>query len=230
LPQLKVIAKNLGLKIITIADLIAYRHHSEKLVQCEASPTIETDAGIFKVYGYRSKIDGMEHVAWVKGEISPDKPVNVRVHSECLTGDIFHSMRCDCGEQLQAAMEYIGINGGVLLYMRGHEGRGIGLVNKLKAYELQEKGMDTVEANTHLGFQPDMRSYGIGAQILADLGIRKMRLLTNNPRKLDGLAGFELEIVERVPIEIPANRVNHMYLKTKRDRMGHVLSSAELPE
>jgi 3,4-dihydroxy 2-butanone 4-phosphate synthase/GTP cyclohydrolase II len=172
----------------------------------------------------------MEHVAWVKGEISPDKPVNVRVHSECLTGDIFHSMRCDCGEQLQAAMEYIGINGGVLLYMRGHEGRGIGLVNKLKAYELQEKGMDTVEANTHLGFQPDMRSYGIGAQILADLGIRKMRLLTNNPRKLDGLAGFELEIVERVPIEIPANRVNHMYLKTKRDRMGHVLSSAELPE
>lgn len=231
LPELKVIAKNLGLKIITIEDLIAYRHRSEKLVECEAAPTIETEDGVFKVHAYRSKVDGVEHVAWVRGPIHSDEPVNVRVHSECLTGDIFHSMRCDCGQQLQAAMRYIGEHGGILLYMRGHEGRGIGLSNKLKAYELQEKGMDTVEANTHLGFQPDQRTYGIGAQILADLGVRKMRLLTNNPRKLEGLAGFGLELVERIPIEIAPNRVNQFYLKTKKEKMGHVLNQElELPE
>lgn len=231
LPELLVIAKTLGIKIITIEDLIAYRHRSEKLVECEASPTIETEDGIFKVYAYRSKVDGVEHIAWVRGPIHPDTPVNVRVHSECLTGDIFHSMRCDCGQQLNAAMKFIGDNGGVLLYMRGHEGRGIGLVNKLKAYELQEKGLDTVEANTHLGFQPDLRTYGIGAQILADLGIRKMRLLTNNPRKLEGIAGFGLEVVERIPIEMTANRVNQFYLKTKKEKMGHVLHQPlELPE
>jgi len=224
LPELKVIAKKLGLKIVTIADLIAYRHISERLVECEASPTIETDLGVFKVYAYRSKLDNVEHVAWVHGDIDPSQPINVRVHSECLTGDIFHSMRCDCGEQLQYSMRYIAEHDGVVLYMRGHEGRGIGLSNKLKAYELQEKGMDTVDANTHLGFKPDQRTYGIGAQILADLGVHKIRLLTNNPRKLEGLAGFEMEIVERIPIEVPPNRVNHFYLQTKRERMGHVLN------
>ena len=224
LPELKVIAQNLGMKIITTADLIAYRHRSEKLVERVAAPTIETDMGEFKVYAYRSKVDSIEHIAWVHGAVDPNQPVNVRVHSECLTGDVFHSLRCDCGEQLQAAMRYIGANGGVLLYMRGHEGRGIGLVNKLKAYELQEQGMDTVDANTHLGFKPDMRSYGVGAQILADLGVHKMRLLTNNPRKLEGLSGFGLEVVERVPIEIPPNRVNLFYLNTKREKMGHVLT------
>jgi len=230
LPELKVLAKKLGLKIITVADLISYRLRSERLVERVASPTIPTDDGVFKVYAYRSKMDGIDHVAWVNGEIKADVPVNVRVHSECLTGDIFHSLRCDCGEQLHAAMHYIGQNGGVLLYMRGHEGRGIGLVNKLKAYELQEQGFDTVEANTHLGFKPDQRTYGVGAQILADLGIRKMKLLTNNPRKMEGLSGFELEIVDRIPIEIPPNRVNHFYLKTKREKMGHVLSDSEKPE
>jgi len=223
LPELKVIAKKLGLKIITVADLIEYRHRSEKLVVREAAPIIPTPYGDFVAYGYRSLLDGTEHVAWVSGEINSKAPVNVRVHSECFTGDIFHSMRCDCGEQLEAAMKYIAEHGGVLLYMRGHEGRGIGLVNKLKAYELQEKGLDTVEANTHLGFKPDLRTYGIGAQILSDLGVRQMRLLTNNPRKLEGLAGFHLEIVERIPIEITPNRVNEFYLRTKREKMGHVI-------
>jgi 3,4-dihydroxy 2-butanone 4-phosphate synthase/GTP cyclohydrolase II len=231
LPELIEVSKKLGIKIITVADLIAYRHRSEKLVKREAAPTIPTGMGEFTVYGYRSLLDGTEHVAWVHGKIDSTKPINVRVHSECLTGDIFHSLRCDCGEQLQSAMQYIAEHDGVLLYMRGHEGRGIGLVNKLKAYELQERGMDTVDANTHLGFQPDMRSYGIGAQILFDLGVRKMRLLTNNPRKLEGLGGFHLEIVERIPIEVAPNRVNQFYLQTKRERMGHVLNQEmELPE
>ncbi|HSQ40721.1 MAG TPA: bifunctional 3,4-dihydroxy-2-butanone-4-phosphate synthase/GTP cyclohydrolase II [Fibrobacteraceae bacterium] len=223
MPQLQEISKKQGIKIISVADLIAYRLRLEKLVVCEAAPKIPTEAGKFQVYGYRSLLDNTEHVAWVNGNIDPEGITNVRVHSECLTGDVFHSMRCDCGEQLQAAMRYIGKHGGVLLYMRGHEGRGIGLINKLKAYELQEQGLDTVEANVHLGFKPDMRSYGIGAQILADLGVRRMRLLTNNPRKLEGLAGFNLEIVERIPIEIRPNPVNQTYMQTKRDKMGHIL-------
>jgi 3,4-dihydroxy 2-butanone 4-phosphate synthase/GTP cyclohydrolase II len=224
-PQLgRFCAKN-NLKMITISDLIEYRRQSEKLVTCRVVVDMPTDYGNFKLYSYESMINPSEHhIALVKGEITPGEPLLVRVHSECLTGDVFHSQRCDCGDQLASAMQMIEKEGkGVILYMR-QEGRGIGLVNKLLAYQLQEQGKDTVEANEILGFKPDLRDYGIGAQILKDLGISKIRLLTNNPKKIVGLKGYQLEIVERVPIEICPNKNNERYLRTKRDKMGHLFS------
>lgn len=227
LPDLEKIAKKHNLKLISIRDLIAYRLRTEKLVERVATPSVPTKYGEFKVYGYRSITDGVEHVAWVSGDLDYSKPVYVRVHSECLTGDIFGSRRCDCGEQLDAAMRFIAEHGGVFLYMRGHEGRGIGLCNKLKAYELQQQGLDTVEANLQLGFKSDIREYGIGAQILADIGVRQIRLLTNNPTKVTGIKGYGLEIVERVPIEINPTDDNRFYLETKKNKMGHVLNFSE---
>lgn len=212
-----------GLKMITVADLIRYRRRNEKLIRQAAVVQMPTVEGDFVAYGYESLLDGEQHVALVKGDIVGKEDVLVRVHSECLTGDVFHSLRCDCGDQLHAAMQKIEEEGsGVLLYM-AQEGRGIGLLNKLRAYELQEQGRDTVEANVELGFAPDMRDYGIGAQILADLGLTSIRIMTNNPRKLVGLEGYGLTISERVPLEIPPTDANARYLRTKATKMGHIL-------
>ena len=224
LPDLEVFAKEHGLKIVTIADLINFRMKTESFVRRAATATLPTAfGGDFKFIVYENDVDDMKHVALVKGDIGPDDAVLVRVHSECMTGDVFGSMRCDCGDQLHTAMEMIHEEGkGVIVYMH-QEGRGIGLVNKVKAYELQEHGRDTVEANIELGFKEDLRDYGIGAQILVDLGVRKIRLLTNNPKKVVGLEGYGMKIVERVPIEIKPNEVNLRYLRTKKEKMGHIL-------
>jgi 3,4-dihydroxy 2-butanone 4-phosphate synthase/GTP cyclohydrolase II len=222
-PDLLEMAQQHDLKMISVQDLIAYRRSKETLVEMVAEARLPSDHGDFLLRVYQNNIDGKEHVAIIKGDVSPDVPLLVRVHSECLTGDIFASRRCDCGPQLHAALDMIEQEGsGVVLYMR-QEGRGIGLVNKIKAYALQEQGLDTVEANTHLGFPPDPRDYGIGAQILHDLGVRKMRLMTNNPKKRVGLQSHGLEVVELVGLEVTPTKENLGYLETKRDKMGHVL-------
>ncbi len=224
MPDLEIFAKEHGLKIVTIADLINFRMKTESFVRRAATATLPTAfGGDFRFVVYENDVDDLKHVALVKGEIKPEDAVLVRVHSECMTGDVFGSMRCDCGDQLHTAMEMINEAGkGVIVYMH-QEGRGIGLVNKVKAYELQEHGRDTVEANIELGFKEDLRDYGIGAQILVDLGVRKIRMLTNNPKKVVGLEGYGMTIVERIPIEIKPNEVNLRYLKTKKEKMGHIL-------
>ncbi|CAN5488631.1 bifunctional 3,4-dihydroxy-2-butanone-4-phosphate synthase/GTP cyclohydrolase II [soil metagenome] len=223
LPDLMIFAKKHKLKLVTIKDLIQYRLNKENLVKKVVETDLPTKYGKFHVVMYKSCVDEKEHIALVKGKLDISKPVMVRVHSECLTGDIFGSLRCDCGDQLEKSMKKIETNGsGVILYMR-QEGRGIGLLNKLKAYNLQDKGADTVDANIALGFKADLRDYGIGAQILRDLGIKKINLLTNNPKKVIGLKGYGLEITQRTPIEIQANTVNKNYLSTKRDKMGHLI-------
>ncbi len=224
MPSLEIFSKEHDIGICTIADLIEYRMRMESFVHRSAEAVIRTAiAGEFKVVVYENDVDDLLHVALIKGEISPNRPILVRVHSECLTGDVFGSMRCDCGDQLHKAMEMMDREGsGILLYMR-QEGRGIGLVNKLKAYVLQDQGMDTVEANLELGFQADMRNYGIGAQVLVDLGVKKMRLLTNNPKKIIGLDGYGLSIIEQIPIEIEPNEFNRCYLECKKSKMGHLL-------
>lgn len=211
-----------GLKACTISQLIQYRRRSEKLVQREETIKMPTDFGEFDCHLYRISTDGTHHLALSRGPIDPEKPTLVRVHSECLTGDVFHSQRCDCGGQLAAALEHISKEGGVLLYLR-QEGRGIGLPAKIHAYKLQEQGLDTIEANEKLGYPSDLRDYGMGAQILADLGVKKIRLMTNNPKKVIGLEGYGLEITEQLPISLPSNPHNERYLETKRIRMGHTL-------
>ncbi|MGE5411960.1 MAG: bifunctional 3,4-dihydroxy-2-butanone-4-phosphate synthase/GTP cyclohydrolase II [Clostridiales bacterium] len=222
-PDLEKFASQYNLKIMTVSDLIKYRIQKDKLVVRAADVNFPIKKGAFHLYVYKSYLDNKEHVVLLKGEIDPEKPILVRVHSECLTGDVFQSLRCDCHDQLHAALEKIEQEGnGVLVYMR-QEGRGIGLLNKIKAYALQDKGRDTVQANEDLGFHADLRDYGIGAQILLDLGVRKMRLLTNNPKKIIGLKGYGLEVTERVPLEITPNDKNRKYLITKRDKMGHLI-------
>ena len=222
-PRLMDMAKEHELKIITVRDLIAYRRVNERLIERITTVDFPTEYGHFKLHMFRSEVDDHHHLALVKGEVAGKENVLVRVHSSCLTGDVFGSCRCDCGKQLQEAMRRIDREGlGVIVYMR-QEGRGIGLANKIKAYKLQENGRDTVEANIDLGFPPDLRDYGIGAQILADLGLTSIRILTNNPKKVVGLKGYGLEITERVPLEVPTSPYNHRYLETKRDKMGHIL-------
>ena len=224
-PELTKFARRHGLVMITIADLIQYRMRTERLVKRIAHAQLPTEHGDFQIFAYTNMVDDMTHVALVRGEIGDGKDVLVRVHSKCLTGDVFHSARCDCGAQLDTAMARIAGEGrGVLLYLN-QEGRGIGLANKIRAYELQDQGFDTVEANERLGFKPDQRDYGIGAQILTDLGVKTMRLLTNNPRKFVGLQGYGLSVSEAVPLEIPASDSTRKYLKAKKDKLGHRLSS-----
>ena len=228
LPQLYDVVGRFGLKMITIKDLIEYRTRKEKLVRRIASTRMPTDFGEFTAIAYEATVYDRVHLALVMGDVAGDAPVLVRMHSECLTGDVFHSLRCDCGSQLMKAMAVIKEAGrGVVVYLR-QEGRGIGLHNKIRAYALQEQGMDTVEANAALGFKADMRDYGIGAQILADLGLKNLRLLTNNPSKRAGLEGYGLQVVERVPLEVPANPENRKYLMTKRNKLGHLLTAADL--
>jgi 3,4-dihydroxy 2-butanone 4-phosphate synthase / GTP cyclohydrolase II len=228
LPELMRVAEEHELKVILIADLIEHRRRREHLVLRTAEAQIPTEHGEFTAYTYESSVDGMVHVALVLGEVGDGEQILVRVHSECLTGDVFGSMRCDCGDQLQGALAQVGKEGrGVILYIRGHEGRAIGLAHKLRAYRLQEQGRDTVEANVELGFAADPREYGIGAQILVDLGVRSMRLLTNNPAKRAGLEGYGLSIVERVPLETRPTDENIGYLRTKREKLGHLLENLE---
>ena len=224
MPELKVFAKEHGIKICTIADLVAYRLNNERLVRKVAEAQLPSYyGGEWRVIAFENDIDHREHIALIKGEFGKDEPVLVRMHSECLTGDVLGSQRCDCGDQLHCAMERIALEGtGVIVYLR-QEGRGIGLHNKIKAYELQDKGLDTVEANLKLGFPSDLRNYGIGAQILVDLGLRKIQLITNNPKKMIGIEGYGLEITGRIPIEVTPREENRFYLETKRDRMGHLI-------
>ncbi len=227
LPELKKFAEEHNLMIISIADIIEYRMRTESLVHKAARAHLPTRYGDFEIIVYENQLDNLEHLALVKGDLSGDEPVLVRVHSECFTGDTLGSLRCDCADQLHTAMQRIEEEGrGAILYMR-QEGRGIGLVNKLRAYSLQEHGRDTVEANEELGFKPDLRDYGIGAQMLVDLGIKKIRLLTNNPTKIVGLQGYDIEIVERVPLECQPNENNFNYLKTKKEKMGHLLEQVK---
>ena len=229
LPELEKLGRQFDLRILSVADLIAYRMMKDHLVRRASQAPLPTVYGMFAAVAYENDVDDYQHVALVKGKWREDDPVLVRVHSKCLTGDVFGSERCDCGPQLHAALRQIERAGkGVLVYL-DQEGRGIGLVNKLKAYNLQDQGFDTAEANVKLGFKPDLRDYGIGAQILRDLGVRKMRLLTNNPKKIVGLEGYGLEVLERVPIEMPATRRNRAYLVTKRDKLGHLLTLAAQP-
>jgi len=225
LPQLEEFAEEHGLKILSIAQIIAQRRRTERLIERVAEARLPTHYGPFQAIAYKSHVDVGEHIALTIGEWTEDEPVLVRIHSECLTGDVFGSMRCDCGEQIDLALQQISQEGnGIFLYMR-QEGRGIGLHNKIKAYSLQDQGLDTVEANETLGFEPDLRHYGVGAQILRDLGVRKLNLLTNNPKKVVGLSGFDLEIVDRIPVEAEVTDENRTYMKTKKARMGHILGN-----
>ena len=227
LPKLLKYAEEHSLKVVSIADLIEYRMRTDTLIKREAEANLPTKFGVWKIYAYTSTVDMKEHVALVMGEVKEDEPILVRVHSECLTGDVFGSLKCDCQSQLHRAMEMIANEGkGVIVYLR-QEGRGIGLVNKIKAYHLQDHGFDTVEANEKLGFPPDMRNFGIGAQILRDLGVKKMKVMTNNPKKLIGLEGYGLEIVERVPIEVGVCEYNKDYLRTKKEKLGHILENID---